>query len=81
MNSTFWLKNASFLRLKNVEIAYSLSPRILEKIKVQNLRLFISGFNLFSIDNIKIQDPEGTNAGGMYYPQQRIYNAGINLSF
>ncbi|MNE62615.1 hypothetical protein D3C80_1579050 [compost metagenome] len=81
MNSTFWLKNASFLRLKNVELAYSLSPAMLEKIKMKNLRIFISGFNLFSIDQIKIQDPEGIQAGGMYYPQQRIYSVGMNLSF
>ncbi|TDQ77932.1 SusC/RagA family TonB-linked outer membrane protein [Sphingobacterium yanglingense] len=80
-NSTFWLKDASFIRLKNVELAYNFSPQFLERLKMQNFRIFLSGFNLFSIDHIKIQDPEGTSAGGMYYPQQRIYSAGINVSF
>lgn len=80
-NSTFWLKDASFIRLKNIELAYNLSPKVLERIKMDNLRIFVSGFNLFSIDHIKVQDPEGTNAGGMYYPQQRIYSVGLNVSF
>ncbi|SMG12305.1 SusC/RagA family TonB-linked outer membrane protein [Sphingobacterium psychroaquaticum] len=80
-NSTFWLKDASFIRLKNIELAYNLSPKVLERIKMDNLRIFVGGFNLFSIDHIKVQDPEGTNAGGMYYPQQRIYSVGLNVSF
>jgi TonB-linked SusC/RagA family outer membrane protein len=81
LDSDFWLKNASFLRLKNVELAYNIPSSLLEKIKIHQARIFVSGFNLFSIDEIKVQDPEGTNAGGMYYPQQRIYNVGINVSF
>jgi len=80
-NSTFWLRDASFIRLKNIELAYNLSPSLLDRLNISNLRVFLSGFNLFSIDKIKIQDPEGVNAGGMYYPQQRIYSAGINVSF
>ncbi|MDD4592588.1 MAG: TonB-dependent receptor, partial [Parabacteroides sp.] len=81
LDSDFWLKDASFIRLKNVELAYNFPPKLLERMNIENLRLFVSGFNLFSIDKIKIQDPEGTNAGGMYYPQQRIYNMGVNISF
>lgn len=80
-DSDFWLKDASFLRLKNVEIAYNFPRKWLEKVRVQNLRVFVSGFNLFSIDKIKILDPEGTNSSGMYYPQQRMYNLGVNVSF
>lgn len=81
MDSDFWLKSAAFLRLKNVELAYNLPSSWLEKIKLRNLRVFVSGFNLFSIDKIKILDPEGTSPGGVYYPQQRVYNVGLNLSF
>ena len=81
LDSDFWLKDASFIRLKNVELAYNLPSSLLERVKISSLRVYLSGFNLFSIDNIKIQDPEGTNAGGMYYPQQRIYNLGVNISF
>ena len=81
INSDFWLKDASFIRLKNIELAYNLPASFLKKMSISTLRLYVSGFNLFSIDHIKIQDPEGTNAGGMYYPQQRIYNVGVNISF
>ncbi|HBX19044.1 MAG TPA: TonB-dependent receptor, partial [Porphyromonadaceae bacterium] len=63
-DSDFWLKDASFLRLKNIELAYNIPSSFLEKIKISSLRLYLSGFNLFSIDKIKIQDPEGTQAGG-----------------
>lgn len=80
-DSDFWLKDASFIRLKNVEVAYNISSSLLKKMRMENMRIYVSGFNLFSIDKIKIQDPEGTQAGGMYYPQQRIYNMGVNISF
>lgn len=80
-DSDFWLKDASFLRLRNVELAYNLPSSVLGKAKLQNVRVYVSGFNLFSIDKIKILDPEGTSSSGMYYPQQRVYNMGLNISF
>lgn len=80
-DSDFWLKNASFIRLKNVELAYNLPSSWLERAKIQHVRVYVSGYNLFSIDKIKILDPEGTNSSGMYYPQQRVYNVGLNISF
>lgn len=80
-DSDFWLKNAAFIRLKTVELAYNIPSKMLEKFHMTNLRVYVSGYNLFSIDKIKIQDPEGTSAGGMYYPQQRVYNVGLNISF
>lgn len=80
-DSDFWLKDASFIRLKNVEVAYTLPANLASKLKMSNIRVYVSGFNLFSIDKIKLLDPEGTNTAGMYYPQQRIYTAGVSLSF
>ena len=92
-DSDFWLKDASFLRLRNVELAYNLPSSVLGKAKLQNVRIYVSGFNLFSIDKIKILDPEGHTStsntskssspttAGMYYPQQRVYNMGLNISF
>lgn len=80
-DSDFWLKDASFIRLKNVEVAYTLPTSLVSKLKMTNVRVYVSGFNLFSIDKIKLLDPEGTNTAGMYYPQQRIYTAGVSLSF
>ena len=80
--STQWLLNAGFLRLKNLEFGYTLPKHIAEKVWVKNLRLSFSADNLFIIyDHMKELgfDPETT--GFWYYPQQRTYNFGINVTF
>lgn len=79
--SDFWLYDAWYLRLKNLEIAYNFPKAVMERWKMENLRVYLSGSNLFTIDEIKILDPECANTNGMYYPQQRIYNIGIMLTF
>ena len=73
---------ASFIRLKNVELAYTLPKNIVEKMKLQNVRLILSGTNLFTFDKIKIQDPESDATGtGQAYPQARTYSFAVNVSF
>lgn len=79
--SDFWLRDASFLRLKNLEIAYNLKSEWLKKVKMESARIYVSGSNLLTFDKIKLQDPEGVDQGGLYYPQQRIFNIGVNVSF
>ena len=79
--STFWLKNSSFLRLKNIEIGYSVPNSLLDKVKIQKLRLYVSAFNLFTIDGLKWFDPEGDSETGAFYPQNKIFNFGLNLTF
>lgn len=78
--SDFWLKDAWFLRLKNLELSYTLPKSMISKVKFQNARVYISGSNLFTFDEIKILDPECGNTGGLYYPQQRIYNIGLVIT-
>jgi hypothetical protein len=79
--SDFWMKDASFLRLKNLEIGYTL-PRILsDKLKISNARIYLSGYNLLTFDKLKVMDPETDQAGANYYPQMRIFNIGISLTF
>ena len=78
--SDFWLKDAWFLRLKNLELAYTLPKKALSKVGFESLRLYVSGSNLFTLDEIKILDPECGNSGGLYYPQQRIYNIGMVIT-
>lgn len=80
-NSTFWLNDASFIRLKNVELGYTISNSLLSKIKVSNLRVYASAFNLFTITKVKDYDPEGVSGSGQFYPQQRIINLGVNVRF
>ncbi|WP_341215391.1 TonB-dependent receptor [uncultured Wocania sp.] len=80
---TKYLLDGSYLRIKNIALGYSLPNNVLEKIKIDKLRLFISGENLFTFDNL----PKGVNTelqnkgGGASYPFLRSYNFGINLSF
>ena len=79
--STFWLKDASFIRLKNVQIAYNLPASIINKLKIAATKIYISGTNLFTLDKIKILDPENANYNGEVYPLQRTLNVGINVTF
>jgi TonB-linked SusC/RagA family outer membrane protein len=83
--STFWLLNDDFLRLKNVEIGYNFSKELLGRIKMQAARLYISGNNLFSIDkwgpSFDPEAPSGPSTNGRYYPQQRVLNLGLVVTF
>ncbi|MGF7230440.1 SusC/RagA family TonB-linked outer membrane protein [Arachidicoccus sp.] len=80
-NNTFWLNNASFVRLKNVELGYQIPETILKNIHISSLRVFVNAFNLFTISPVKDYDPEGTSGSGQFYPQQKIINVGLNLKF
>lgn len=86
--STWWMRNGAFVRLKSVELGYNFKGRLLERIKVNNLRLYANGVNLFVISSFKMWDPEqgGNGTGtlgsnGLGYPPQKIYNIGINMQF
>lgn len=78
--STWWMRNGAFLRLKSVELGYTLPKALLKKFKLANARFYLNGNNLFVISSFKLWDPEmGSN--GLAYPVQRVYNVGVNLSF
>lgn len=80
-NSTFWLDNASFLRLKNIELGYNLPVSKAAILRMQSARLYVNAFNLFTITKVKDYDPEGNSGSGQFYPQQKIINVGVNVSF
>ena len=77
--STFWLNNAAFLRLKNVQLGYTLSPRVVSRLHIQGLRVYASAFNLFTLTKVKDYDPEGTSGTGQFYPEQKIINIGVTV--
>jgi TonB-linked SusC/RagA family outer membrane protein len=79
--TTFWLRNTSFLRLKNAQIGYNLPQNVASSIKLKAVRIFASGFNLLTITSLKDYDPEGNDGNGYFYPQQKTYNLGINVTF
>lgn len=80
-NSTFWLNDASFARLKNVELGYTFPKGILNALRMSQVRVYASASNLFTITKVKDYDPEGDSGSGQFYPQQRIINLGINVNF
>ena len=81
-NSTIWVKDASYLRLKNVEIGYEFPKRLISKLRLSSLRVYLSGQNLFTVDRLDgIIDPENKTGEMINYPQQRVFNIGVNLKF
>ncbi len=80
-DTTFFLYDATFIRLKNMELGYSLPASLISKIGLTNLRVYASGFNLLTWGKeIKWSDPE-ISGGSYYYPQQRTLSIGVNVKF
>jgi hypothetical protein len=80
VNSTWWLRDGSFLRLKTLEVGYSLPMKTVRKWGLNMLRFFASGNNLFCFSDFKLWDPE-MGGYGIGYPTQRVYNVGVNIEF
>ena len=80
MGSSFWVRDADFLRLKNVNLSYTVPKSFLSKLKIEQLKVFLTGTNLFLLQNkIKYYDPECSSIAD--YPNMRSYSLGLNLSF
>jgi TonB-linked SusC/RagA family outer membrane protein len=79
--NSFWIEDASYLRLKNVELAYTFRPAFLSKIGASTLRVYATGQNLKTWTKLHNVDPENTNTSGWYYPAQAVYNFGVNITF
>jgi len=79
--NTYWIRSNNYVRLKNVELGYTLNSEVSKKIGSRSLRIYANGLNLFTLDKIKIWDPESTNSSAQYYPQARVINAGIKAVF
>ena len=68
--STYWLRDASFLKLKNAEIGYT----------YKKMRFYISGSNLLTFSRFKLWDPEQGGGSGLKYPTQRVFNIGFQMT-
>lgn len=80
--STFWLENAAYLRLKNVQLGYTLPAEITKKGKIEKCRFYVSGDNLLTLSNFfYAYDPETPISRGGYYPQIKTFVVGVNLTF
>jgi len=80
--STYWLENAAYLRLKNVQVGYTLPKSVTKKLHIDRLRIFASADNLFTAsDYFYGYDPETPVSTGGFYPQVKTFMFGINLNF
>ena len=80
INSTFWMKNGDFLRLRNVEIGYTLPESLQKRLSLSNARIFVNGINILTLSSLLKDyhiDPETMNG----YPGMKSYNLGISVNF
>lgn len=87
MNSTFWTQNSSYLKMRNIQIGYTIPKQVLAHTSITRLRVYCSVDNLFTITGFDGVDPEAAynmkdlSVGSSYYPLTRNYSFGVNLSF
>ena len=80
-NSSFWMRNVRYIKLRNLEFGYTVPKHITQKALISDLRLYVAGTNLFTITNAPGIDPESDESNGLGYPTTRIINIGLNLKF
>ena len=80
-DNTYFMRNANYLRLKNIELGYTFNFEGLKKAGISNLRLYTNGTNLITIDGVKDADPEQRDASLGGYPLRKIINFGVQATF
>ena len=80
-NNTYFLFNKNYIRLKNVQLAYTLPSTLLDQIGISNVRIYVNALNLATWSKNDIFDPESTVSNGVYYPQSRVINTGLSVTF
>ena len=81
VNSTFWLENSGFLRLKNAEVSYTFGYNQPIGAGIKTIKVFARGTNLLTVSKIKDLDPEMPNAGVNNYPLFRTVTLGLSVVF
>ena len=81
-NSLYMMQRGDYLRLKSAEIGYTFPSKWTSKVKIKALRIYFSGYNLFTITGVYSVDPERpSNLYGYMYPLNRTFNLGLNIKF
>ncbi len=75
--STYWYRSANYVRLKNIELGYTLPSLVTNAIRLRSARIFVNGTNMLTFTNLKDVDPEVSDFGT--YPIQKLFNIGINI--
>ena len=76
--SSYWMRNGNYLRLKNIELGYTIASKLTQKLKVTSIRIFANGTNVFTSSSFDRVDPE---VFGGLYPIQRVINGGLSVKF
>ena len=79
-NSTFWLKNGSYVRLKTLDVGYTLPKNVVNRIIFNSIRIFLTGSNLLTWSNFKLWDPELGDPRGEAYPLTKSVTLGISVN-
>ncbi|UII24277.1 SusC/RagA family TonB-linked outer membrane protein [Fulvivirga ligni] len=79
--STWWLRDMSMLRMKNIEVGYNFPVKMLSKAKMKNGRIFVRGDNLVRFSKFDLWDPELNTSNGFRYPIMKSISAGFDLNF
>ncbi|MGC3944089.1 MAG: TonB-dependent receptor [Chryseolinea sp.] len=80
-DNTYWFRNTNYVRLKNVQLGYTLPNAIISKVGMRTARIYVNAINLITWDSFKVFDPETDNQDGTVYPQKMTFNAGVNIGF
>jgi TonB-linked SusC/RagA family outer membrane protein len=81
VTSSYWVRSASYLRIKNLVLGYTLPKKVTGKIKIKSARIYLSGQNLVTWSNFFPGfDPEQRDTGGEFYPIMKTYTVGININ-
>lgn len=80
-NSTWWLRNMSLLRMKDVELGYTLPKRLITNIGLSSLRVYLKGTNLLTFSGFKLWDPEVDTSNGAAYPIMKSFAFGLDINF
>ncbi|MDL2322679.1 TonB-dependent receptor [Bacteroidales bacterium OttesenSCG-928-A17] len=78
--STYWLRNGSYLRLKTVELGYTVPKQLTNRLKMNNVRVFFIGTNLFTFSSFKLWDPEMGSSDGIKYPLSKTLTLGLTVN-
>lgn len=82
LSSSFWWKDGKYIRLKSLQVGYTIPKSIVNKANIEGLRIFVEGSNLFTLDGLPEGiDPESPGVNNGYYPQQRTIMGGLSLTF
>ena len=79
--STYWLINGAIVRLKTMELGYTLPPGFTSRMKIEKIRFYVNGYNLLTWSSTDLMDTEARSSHYVIYPIQRIINGGLNVTF